>query len=63
VIHYDNKNHGFTRLNIKLKKLLTDSIYVWAAYAYHQEIQSTSIINKFEIKLLSVRRREREREG
>jgi hypothetical protein len=64
VIHYDNKNPGFARLSITKKKtLLNDSIHISADYAIIRRYNRLSITNKFEIKLLLVRRVEREREG
>jgi hypothetical protein len=51
----------FTRLNIthKTKTPLTDSIYISADYAIIRRYNLLSITNKFEIKLLRVRRKER----
>jgi hypothetical protein len=67
VCHYqDNKNRGFTRLNIRKKKkktLLTDSIYISIDYTIIRRYNRLSITNKFEIKLLPVRRGGRERES
>jgi hypothetical protein len=42
---------------------LTDSIYIPADYAIIRRYNRLSITNKFEIKLLRVRRGGREREG
>jgi hypothetical protein len=42
---------------------LTDSIYISADYGIIRRYSQLSITNKFEIKLLRVRRGGREREG
>jgi hypothetical protein len=64
VIHYDNKNPGFSRLNITHHKtLFTDSIYIWADYAIIRRYNRLRLTNKFEIKLLCVREERGKAEG
>jgi hypothetical protein len=53
VIHYDNKNQGFSRLTFTKKSLLTDSIYISADYAIISQMYLLMIAEPAEIYIES----------